>query len=402
MKKILIPIFMILLMNNALGALQLDSIQYDPAIIAAGDEVDIIVQYHDETLLTDDNKLGNPNYSFVVELQADDTLTEEYITIQDAKGNDLNGAVFAGAYYNKLFRIKVNNNAPAGNYEFKLVGTWYYKGTPMQGYEYVRFKMPVKKEGIIIQATNIITNPLEVRPGDDYVQISLNLENIGEKSAKIVGTQLVTPNLISASYSNNNRVFAGRIDSGSSKLVDYFVDVNDNLKPGVYTLKAMIDYVDLDDNSNSKVIEIPFLVKARPNLVIVNSYGESLTSSSGKLFVEVLNNGSESAQAVDVRILKQNSQPFIIDVRSDYLGELEPGETQTAIFDIKVNGGAAIKDYDLQLLIRSQGDSDTGDDNIYTYNRRAKFSVTGNPINWLLIIGIAALIVVLIIWVKKK
>ena len=46
------------------ATLVLDRIQYDPAIITAGDEVDIIIYYHEDSTTDNDNKIGNPEYNF--------------------------------------------------------------------------------------------------------------------------------------------------------------------------------------------------------------------------------------------------------------------------------------------------------------------------------------------------
>lgn len=401
--KIFLLIFGVLLYSNfASAALQMDYIQFDPTIIAAGDEVDIIAQYTDDSFSTDDNKFGNPDYKYLVKLESDDTLTEEYVIIQDDEGNELASSVYSGATYKKLFRVKVLASAPAGNYEFKLSGQWYFKGSPLEGQEFLRFKMPVKKEGIILDVSNIITLPGEVRPGDDYVKITTNLENVGEKDAKSVRLYLDLPEGISSSYTNNNQVWAGRVNAGGSNFLELYVDVDEDLVPGLYEIKGNLEYMDLDNNAYKKTVNIPFLVKSRPNIEVTGWKGETLVGKSGKLYVRVENTGSETAEAVDVRIIKQNSQPFNIGVRSDYIGELEPGEEGVAVFDIQATSDAEIKEYDLKLLIRAKGDSDEGDDNIYTFNRRTKFSVSGKAPNWLAIIGGSLAGIILLIAIARK
>ena len=154
--------------------------------------------------------------------------------------------------------------------------------------------------------------------------------------------------------------------------------------------------MDVDNNRYQKTEELPFRIKPRPYLEVVSSQGSAIAGKDAKLSVVVKNTGQESAEAVEVRIIKQSAQPFSMDVRSDYLGELEPGEEATAVFNLGVASDAELKEYSLKLLIRSKGDSDEGDDNIYTYTRRAQFEVTGKANNYLLYIGIilAAIIII--------
>ena len=93
------------------------------------------------------------------------------------------------------------------------------------------------------------------------------------------------------------------------------------------------------------------------------------------------NVGTEDAEAVDARIIKQSSQPFSFDLRSNYVGELEAGETGKAVFEINIDKEAEQKEHNLKLLIRAKGDSDKGDNNIYTFNRRAIIDVNGKKVN---------------------
>lgn len=382
--------------------IKLDNVYIDPAIVAAGDEVDVIIQYTTESLSEDSSKVGDEDYSLEVSLSADDSLTKEYIIIQDADGDLTHGSTLAGRTYSKKFRIKVNNNAPAGTYEFKLDAIWYYKGAASTSIQSSRFNIDVKKEGIILDVATIQTTPAQVRPGDNFVKLTGFIENVGEKDAKSVDVRLYAPEGITSSYSNDNRVWAGRVNAGERKEVTFFVDIDENLPAGAHNINFEFDYMDLDDNSYSKSREIPFLVKSRPYLEVVKYEGSMKAGETGQLFVNVKNTGEESAEAVDVRILKQNAQPFDIDVRSDYIGELIPGEEGLAIFDISAKNDAEIKTHDFKILIRSKGDSDEGDDNIYTYNRRAKVEITGKASNKLFAFGAIGLSVLLSIFAAKK
>ena len=80
------------------------------------------------------------------------------------------------------------------------------------------------------------------------------------------------------------------------------------------------------------------------------------------------------------------------------MGELQPGEEGVAIFDIKVNSNAEIKEHDFKVIIRAKGDSDEGDDNIYTFSRRAKLNITGEAPNYFVKYGIFAVAFVILLF----
>lgn len=395
-------IFLVLtLMVNVSADLNLDNIYFDPAIVSAGDLVDVVVQYSVDSS-GDNDRIANEDYTFGIELIPDDSLSEKYVVIEDSVGDDLVGQVFAGQYYNKVFRIRVASNAPVGDYEFELIGRWYYNGQPVSSYESAKFIVPVKKEGVSLRIAGVFVEPSEVRPGDDYVSVRAYVDNSGEKDAKAVEVSLNLPDGFSSSYSDNNRVWVGVVGAGESKEVSFNVDIDDEVSGGVYDFGYTFDFKDSENNDYSYNDSFPFYVKSKPYLEVVDYSGEGSIGGSSKLYVTIKNSGDETAEAVDVRILKQSSQPFDFDVRSDYIGELKPGEEGVAIFDVGVIRSAEEKEYDLKLMIRAKGDSDDGDDNIYTFNRRAKFEVVSSFFNGLFLIGLIGAIGVIGFFVWKK
>jgi len=389
------------LFQLAFANIELENLYFDPAIIAAGDQVDIVVEYKATHLEVD--RIGNPEYKFEVELQTDDDLSDKYVTIIDKFGDDLKGTVLAGEVYNKVFRIKVANDAPAADYQFKLLGRWYKNDVAERVSKEIDFLVPIKKEGIILNVANLNTNPSQVRPGDKFVEIKTYIENVGQKDSKSVEV-ILKPNsdLISSSYTDNNRKWVGRLNAGESKEISFFLNIDEDLVANLYELNLDLNYMDLDDNEYEENINVPFLIKDRSYIEVVNFSGSSLAGDMGELRVEVKNTGSQSAESVDVRILKQSSQPFDFDVRSSYIGELESGESGVAIFNFKVSDKAEIKTHDFKLLIRTKGDTDEGDDSIYTYNRRGQFDVTGEAQNNYIIFGLMLLGLVLVFFIGSK
>lgn len=384
--------------------LVLDSVQFNPAIVAAGDNVDIVAQFHYE-YANDNDKIGNPEYTFGVELKSDSSIVDSYITILDSKGDGYKRAIYGGKYgtnYNQVFRVKVSSAAPTGDYEFKLIGQWYKNNFATGSQKEIKFNLPVKKEGISLDIAALKTTPSEVRPGDDFVKIKTMIENSAQKDATAVTVSLILPEGFSPSYSDNNKVWAGSVKSKESKEVEFNIDLDEGVKGGVYIFKYLFEYKDDNNNVYTKERTSQFYVKPKPQIEVINVVGKSNTGSTTKMYVTVKNTGEVTAEAVDVRVLKQSSQPFELDVRSDYIGELEPNETGVAIFEIKTTSSAEVKIHDLKLIIRAKGDSDSGDNNIYTFSRHAKFEVTKGWFNPLVAIGLLGFIGVLFYFKKEK
>jgi len=378
---ILILTFVVMVPSFVEGALVLDSVQFDPVIVSSGDTVDVIVQFHDVVKFDDETRINDNDYKFVVQIMADDTLTQQYITFQDVEGDDLFGSVFSGQYYNKKFRIKVNQNAPAGDYEFKLVGQWYYKGVQEKDSQYVKFKMNVKKEGINLGIANIVSYPERIRSGDKNIMLTAELFNAGEKAAKNVNIILNYPEGISSAYTNNNQLNVGLVEFMDRKEVKFYLDIANDLKEGVYEIEYTLIYQDIDSNEYKKTDFFPIVIEKRPYIQVLNVENVGLAGESAKIKVVLKNIGEETADSVDVRIIKQSSQPFEMDVRSVYLGQMKSGENATAIFNIDINDDAEIKEHKLNIAIRAKGDLEEGDSNIYTYSESVSIDVVGSKAN---------------------
>ncbi len=402
---IIFGILSLIILPAVQATLILDRIQFDPAIISSGDEVDIVIQFHDTVLNDKETRIGNPEYNFQITLVPDDTVSKEYILIQNADGDNLYGTVYAGEQYNKKFRIKVNQNAPAGTYQFKLIGQWYFKGVPEDMTQEASFKMSVKKEGVTLGISNVVSSPDKIRSGDKDILLTTEIFNSGEKTAKNINVKLEYPQGISASYTNNNELNIGVIESMQKQNLQFYIDTDNEIKSGTYYIRYTIDYQDIDSNKYTKTELFPVVIKKKPYLKVIESHTTGLAGETAQLYVTIQNVGEEKAESADIRIIKQSSQPFEMDVRSSYLGQLKSGENATAVFTININRDAEIKSHSLNLALRAKGDSEQGDSNIYTYSDSATINVTGKKANnypiYAAVFAILVIISAIIFYTKK-
>ncbi|MFP4402632.1 MAG: COG1361 S-layer family protein [Candidatus Nanoarchaeia archaeon] len=402
-KNIIALLSILALLSFSFAELELKNIYTDPAIISAGDEVDIVIEYQALNTPFESNQVGSQEYEFRANLILEDDISKDHITLLDSEGISLKGSVLRGVTYNKVFRIKVSPDAPSATYQLKLEGQWYKNNQPLETKQIERFDLNVKKEGILLDVASFETQPSKIRPGDDSIQLTTYIENSGFKDAKSIELQLQSnTDLITPSYSDNNRKYIGLVENATSKPVSFTIDLDEDLKPGVHTLNAILNYRDLDNNQYYKNISIPLLVDSRPNIEVISVEGDSRVGEESQMRIVVQNTGQDTAEAVDVRIIKESSQPFSFDIRSNYIGELEPNETGIAVFDINTLSSAEEKTHNFQLLIRAQGDREKGDSSIYTFYDRAEFEVSGQSINWFIIIGAGVVVLVIILFIITR
>src|SRR3989344_4090212 len=246
----------VLSVNMASANIEVEGISFDPAIIAAGDEVDITVNFRE--IITSgsstDIKANEPGYTLNVFLEPSDTISEKYITILDAEGDSNIGHLFSLGVWKKTFRVKVNNDAIPGNYELKFNFQYVKDGIPESASLIHKFMLPVKREGIVLGIANIVTSPAAVRPGDDFVEITTYIENAGNKNAKSIEALLTLPSGLEHSYTDNNRLWVGKLNANESKKATFFVNVDEDAASKKYELGLTFNYMDLDDNKCSKKI----------------------------------------------------------------------------------------------------------------------------------------------------
>ena len=79
---VLIMVFAIFA-NTAMATIQIDATSYDPAVIASGDTVDIIVNFHDNSLMNDKEIVNMGDYKLHAWIEPSNTIAKNYITFID-------------------------------------------------------------------------------------------------------------------------------------------------------------------------------------------------------------------------------------------------------------------------------------------------------------------------------
>lgn len=388
------------------AGLNLNSVTFDPEIIASGDEVDVVIQYIAQDEESNDFKIEDPTYTFQARLVADDDISQQHVQITKSTGDEIARVIVGGLVYQQRFRLKLSTQAPAATYQLKLEGQWYKNGVAIGTIQSVKVYMDVKREGITLSLGQLDSSPRKIRAGDKEIQLFAQITNSGEKQAKNIHISLSLPQGIDSSYANSNRLSIGSLASGQSSPITFTIDTDKMLSSGIHTLNMTYQYEDLDGNTYAKNETIPISIHKRPYLIISESHGQGVAGSKGHLNVTVTNIGQDIADASDIRLIKQSSQPFEMDVRTQYLGQLKPGESATAHFEFDVLDEATLSQHKMTAALRSKGNANDGDDSIYTFTDSVSLQVTHRVENpyplYALYTAIVIGIVIIIVMVLPK
>jgi hypothetical protein len=380
------------------AAPKLDAVSFDPGFISAGDRVNISANMH-ETNYPD--KTWDEDKKLKVVLKPDNRLAREYVTIEDDRDESI-GFLYPDGVWNQRFQVKVDSGAPTGQYDFELHIQYLENGEPIeiptssgQKYTVIRdFSMPVDNEGVDISSNVVKTDPKTPRPGDSYTDVYLEFTNTGNKPVEEIELRPETPELIETAYSSDEKFYVNRLEKAGTASRTLSLDLDEDLKSGVHAIEMKASYEDESGNTYTEDLEAPLRVEGRPDLELVGSELEMKAGDTSELRVNVKNTGEQDAESVTARVIAERTQPFSLNDRSNYIGEIQSGKTGEAVMSISADRNAALKTHQLKVQLRANGDSEEGDHSVYTFTEQVDVELADRTESSLIYIGIAAALLV--------
>jgi hypothetical protein len=273
----------------------------------------------------------------------------------DSPDKDLGAS--AGTNDNKIFyvlhyKLRVADNAIKGTYNVTL--SWD-TGNGWTKKEYPIYIDP-KRADFVVGA--LVSSPEKLIADTFEAKLSADINNIGKGKAENVKVKLLLPQGFTSSYSYSDEDSPGIIAQDESKTATFYVDVDENIREGIYPAKLEITYKDENDDNatyRTKTLELILPIRPAPYLIVgsVKTIPENLTAGSkAQIQINVKNTGNKKAESVSLRVFKDASQPFEFNEKSDFIGKLEPGESGDAILGFTVDEKAPEKKYLLDVELR--------------------------------------------------
>ena len=268
------------------------------------------------------------------------------------------GDLKGGSTVTCIFNAKVRSDAPSGvynlpislNYTFlqsaEQYGTdsirYYYKTTN------VSLSLPIKiRPDISIEV--IAAQPEHLNVGTEGY-LNLKIKNTGYEDGKkaIVkikrnGDSPITP--------TDSSVYIGDFPVGAIVECRYKVSVARGAERSVYPVDVEVVYENNDGDavtSRSDTIGIP--VGGKIDFAVISPPPEMNPGNKKVIMVEYKNTGDTTVYSAQSRISAVN--PFTSNDDIAYLGEIKPGESVVASYEVSVDRGATIKEYGLDSEIR--------------------------------------------------
>lgn len=317
---------------------------------------------------------------------------------------DWRGYSDASDYFTLYYKLRVDKDALEGDY--KVILKMSSKERVVQSEEYVIRVDKKEKPSFVIGS--ILTSPRKLISDLDDAELDIDLENIGDGDANNVKFELELPDGFSSSYSYSDSVVLGTVEAGNKKTASFIIDIDKNLLGGEYEAKAKLMYKEENDDLNEyKFKIIPFMIQLgdAPRFEIEDVEvlsGDLSPGSNIDLKFMIKNVGGKKADSVSIRAFKQSSQPFEFEEKSDFIGTLEPGHLGEAILKVNVDKGASLKNYLVDLEIRSiDGSEVIISDKQFSLNINSISNKKGLP-SWVMFLVLAIVFALIGYFIGKK
>ena len=271
--------------------------------------------------------------------------------------------IMGGAALPATFNVKVADSAAPGTYTLPLEVTYTYLQDAEDYGDLLRYNYQKKTEtlpltvrvtpGLRVEVLNVQTRSLNVGT-EGYV--SMTLKNIGHDAADKAVAKIVR-NGASPLIPTDSNAYIGTFAPGETVDVKFKVAVADSAEPQSYPLDIVVAYEDYEGKSTaSRPVTIGLPVGGKIDFDVASP--TVTLHPGGKSILEVVYRNAGAAKVYSAQARISAVDPFTSSDDTAYLGDLAPGETATARFEVSIDADATLKNYGIDSEIRYRDDLD--------------------------------------------
>jgi hypothetical protein len=324
------------------------------------------------------------------------------------------GDIKAGSSANAVFTTKINSDAAAGsymivvpiNYTYLYYAEQYGVDTIQYSYkttdEFVEIPIKIKS---VVSIDVLSAVPEHVNVGTEGY-IDMKIKNTGSENGTKAIVKIVR-NGNSPIVPTDSSVYIGDFDSGSIANARYKVTVTGEAERQTYPVDVVVVYQNKEGDfvtSRSDTVGIP--VGGKVDFTVISPPAEMNPGNKKVINVEYKNTGETTVYSAQSRISAVD--PFTSNDDVAYLGDIKPGESAIASYEVSVDRTATIKEYGLDSEIRFRDAldntyiSDTMKVKINVISTTGLTAVLSNPVYIAIIIAGIIGIVYLVFHFRKK
>lgn len=263
------------------------------------------------------------------------------------------------------FQIRVKDDATAGKYTLPLHVKYTYladaeqQGTDSVTYRYNEKDITINLPFVVKSAINLDVEQVTAEGvnagGTGY--ITATLKNVGtDPGVKTIAK--IKRNDGSPVIPVSSTVYLGSFAPGDEVKAKFKVSVTNDAQPQEYPLDFSATY----ENLNGETLETPakrigIPVGAKVGFSVVGNPAEISPGEKKVIRVNYRNDGDTTAYNAEARITMVD--PFTSTDDLSYLGDIKPGDSSVALFEISAAGDAPEKTYGFDSEVRYRDALDT-------------------------------------------
>lgn len=268
------------------------------------------------------------------------------------------GDIKGGSSTNAVFTTKINSDAAAGSYTLMLAINYTYLyqaeqyGIDTIQYTYKQTELDIEipvniKSDVSIEVLSAVPEHLNVGT-EGY--LNLKIQNTGSEDGTKAIVKIVR-NGNSPIVPTDSSVYIGDFASGSIAECRYKVSIAGDAERQTYPVDVVVVYKNTEGDyitSRSDTIGIP--VGGKVDFMVISPPAEMNPGNKKIVNIEYKNIGDTTIYSAQSRISAVD--PFTSNDDIAYLGELRPGQSAIASYEVTVDRLATIKEYGLDSEIR--------------------------------------------------
>jgi hypothetical protein len=254
--------------------------------------------------------------------------------------------------------VKILSNASEGEYQVPLTVTYTYLASSDQPasdvlqstYQQTSVTFPLTiriKPEVKIEILKAVPEGLNIGT-EGY--IDLGIKNIGFEDGKKATVKIIR-NGASPVIPVDSSVYVGDFPRDAAVSCRYKVAVSGDAEQQTYPVDVAVTYENRDGDVVTSTLEtVGIPVGGKIIFNVISSPAQISPGSTGTVQIQYKNNGDATAYSAQVRISAVG--PFTSSDDTAYLGDLKPGDTANARYQMSVDNAAVPGNYTLDTQIR--------------------------------------------------
>ena len=309
------------------------------------------------------------------------------------------GDLKGGSTVSCTFNAKTRSDAPSGIYYLPVsLNYTFLESAEQYGNDAIRYYYKTKNINLSL--------PIKIKPDISIDVLSaqpehLNVGTEGYLNLKIKNTGYEDGNKAIVRIKRNGNspiiptdssVYVGDFPAGTTVECRYKVSVASGAERSTYPVDVEVVYENKDgDSVTSRSDTIGVIVGGKIDFAVISPPAEMNPGNKKVITIEYKNTGDAAVYSAQGRISAVS--PFTSNDDIAYLGEIKPGESVVASYEVSVDRDATAKEYGLDSEIRyrdaldNQYISDTMKVRIHVTTQTGLTAVLSNPVIMCIIIA---------------